>query len=272
MEFLKKLPAILQQHYEKVVLGLALAALVLSGLLLTGQKESQDAEIKQYGVTVSKRRDFGYSNIVWGPFTKALQLATNPVSMNFKSPRLHNLFGPVKWQERPDGRLLKIEKGNEVGAEALKITKIAPLYLTVVIDKASGANGFFMSVTREAATNVVQRRKYQSYITPGQKDRLITFVLKDIKGTPEEPELTLELTDSGEKIKVFKDKPFQRVDGYKVDFSYPPENKAFTEKRLNDTITLGGEDYIIIAISESEVVLSARSNNKRTTLRYNAAL
>jgi hypothetical protein len=71
---------------------------------------------------------------------------------------------------------------------------------------------------------------------------------------------------------VFKGRTFQRVDGYKADFSYPPENKAFTEKRLNETVTLGGEDYILIAISQSEVVLSARSNNKRTTLRYNAAL
>ena len=56
-----------------------------------------------------------------------------------------------------------------------------------------------------------------------------------------------------------------------MDLSYPPETKQFTEKRQRETITLGGEDYNIVAITQNEVVLSARSNNKRTTLRYSAA-
>jgi hypothetical protein len=272
MEFLRKLPELMQQHYEKALLALALAALVLSGLLLEGQKEQEANELSKYVSESRGRRGWPYTNIDWGPYFAALKEATNVVRLDFTKPRLHNVFGPVKWQRRPDGRLLKIEMGNEVGAEALKVTKIVPLYLTINIDKASGAAGYFISVTREAATNALLRKKYQSYVTPGSKDRLNTFVLKEIKGTPEEPELALELIDDADKVTLLKDKPYQRVDGYKVDLSYPPENKAFTEKRLNDTITLGGEDYIVIAVSPSEVVLSARSNNKRTTLRYNAAL
>jgi hypothetical protein len=271
MEFLKKLPQLLQQHYEKVLLGAALAALVLAGLLLAQQKQKEEEELDRYIKTTTGRKAWLYTNVDWTPYTQALQDATNLVRIDFTKPRLHNLFGPVKWQRRPDGSLLKIELGNEVGAEALKITKVAPLYLMINVDKASGAAGFFMSVTREAATNALLRKKFQSYVTPNGKDRLNTFVLKEIKGTAEDPELVLELTDSGEKISVGKDRPFQRVDGYMADLTYPPENRTYTGKRVNDAVTLGGQDYILVAISQNEVVLSARSNNKRTTLRHNAA-
>jgi hypothetical protein len=271
MDFLKKLPALLRQHYEKALLGLALAALVLSGLLLASQKQKQEEWIKDYMIEASRRKPFPYTNVNWSPYFDAAKKATNPMAVDFTRPRLHNLFGPVKWQRRPDDRLIKIEVGNEVGAEALKVTKVVPLYLTITVDKASGANGYFLSVTREGATNAFLRKKFQSYVTPGNKDRLNTFVLKEVKGTGDEADLDLELLDSGEKIAVSTNKPFKRVDGYKTDLSYPPENKSFSEKRVDETVTLGGEDYIIVAISQDEVVLSARSNNKRTTLRYNAA-
>jgi hypothetical protein len=274
MEILKKLPEILQQHYEKAVLGLALLGLVVSGLLLAGEKEAAQQDLQKYLKTTSGRKPTLYTNVNWTPYFAVLQQATNAVVVDFKTPRLHNVFGPVKWQERSDGRLLKIEVGNEVGAEALKVTKITPLYLIISINtnRSGGGSGFFTDVTREAATNAFLRKKYQSYVTPGIKDRFGTFVFKENKGTPENPELVLELTESGEKVTASRDQPYQRVDGYKVDFNYPPENKPFADKRLNETLTLGGEDYIIIAISQNEVVLSARSNNKRTTLRYNAAL
>ena len=273
MEFLRKLPLLLRQHYEKLMLALALVALALSGFLLAGQKEKEEKGLEEYLQNFKGAKVWPYTNVAWAPYQEALKQATNPVQVNFKKPRLHNLFGPVKWQKRPDGTLLKIELGNEVGPEALKVTKIVPLNLIINVDKVNGVSNFWISVTREAHTNAALRRKFPpAYMTPGGKDRLGTFVLREIKGTPEAPELVLELADTGDKVSLFKDRPYQRVDGYKADFSYSPENKAFVEKRLNDTLTLGGEEYIIIAISPSEVVLSARSNNKRTTLRYNAAL
>jgi hypothetical protein len=271
MEFLKKLPELLRQHYEKVLLGLALAALAVSGFLLAGQKQKEEEALKNYIVGATSRKAFPYTNVNWAPYFEALKDATNAFHADFSKPRIHGVFGPVKWQKRPDGKLIKIEIGNEVGADALKVTKITPLYLTISLDKASGAAGYFMNVTREASTNALLRRKLQSYVTPGGKDRLGTFLLKEVKGTAEEPELALELGDTGDKVSVFKDRPYQRVDGYKADLSYPPENRSFLERRVNDTLILGGEDYIVVAISQNEVVLSARSNNKRTTLRYNAA-
>jgi hypothetical protein len=271
MEFLRKLPKLLQEHYEKVLLGVALLALALSGLLLAAKRAEEEDALQKYIKGVERIKAWPYTNVAWGPYMEALAQGTNPVRVDFTKPRLHNLFGPVKWQRRPDGTLLKVELGNEVGPDALKVTRITPLYLTVSLDKPSGAAGFFVSVTCEAQTNALLRKKLQSYVTPGGKDRLGAFVFKENKGTTEEPELVLELADTGEKASLFKDKPFQRVDGYKTDLSYPPETRNFTEKRVGDSIALGGEDYNIVAISQSEVVLSARSNQKRTTLPYNAA-
>jgi hypothetical protein len=266
-----KLMELFQQHYEKVVLGLAIAALVASGLKLATKKQDEEAGLNNYIVDASRRKAFPYTNINWTAYNEALSKATNPVTLDFTKPRLHNLFGPVKWQRRPDGTLLKVEMGNEVGPDALKITRIAPLLLTVALDKVSGTNGFFISVTREAATNALLRRKLQSYLTLGAKDRLGTFMLREIKGTATEPELVIELADTGDRATVTKDTPFTRVDGYKADLSYPPENRTFAEKRPDESITIAGQDYNIIAISKNELVLSARSNNKRSTLRYNAA-
>jgi hypothetical protein len=263
---------LLQQHYEKVLLGLALAALVISGLVLAAQKAREAEELEQYRAERIKRPSFRYTNINWAAYQQALAQGTNAVRVNFAVPRLHNLFGPVKWQRQPDGKLLKIEVGNEIGPEALKITKITPLYLTISLDRVAGSNSFFLGVAREASTNVVLRRKNPFYVTVGSKDRLGIFTLKEVKGTAEDPELVLELGDTGEPASVLKSAPFQKVEGYTASLIYPPEgNRAFTDRRLNDLITLGGEDYIIVAISQNEVVLSSRSNLKRTILRYNAA-
>jgi hypothetical protein len=271
MDFLKKLPGLLRQHYEKLVVGLAMAALAVSGLMLARQKQQAEEDLVLYLDIVKGTRPSQYTNMDWTPYLSALQQATNPVEFNLTRPRLHNLFSPVKWQKKHDGTLLKIEIGNEVGPQALKVTKISPLNLIISLDKITSPSNFLVSVTREGHTNARARVKIQSYATLGSKDPLRTFVLKEIKGTTDAPELGLELSDTGGRVFVSKDKPFQRVDGYKVDFSYPPENKAFVEKRLNDMLTLGEQDYNIVVILPNEVVLSARSNNKRTTLRYNAA-
>jgi len=272
MDFLKKLPALLQQHYEKVLLGLALAALIVSGLLLTVQKAKEAEELQKYVQNITTRTPFRYTNINWSVYQQALAQGTNAVRVDFIHPRLHNLFGPVKWQRQPDGKLLKIEVGNEVGPEALKVTKVTPLYLTINIDRVESTNRFFLGVAREASTNVVLRRKNPFYVTVGGKDRLGTFTLREVKGTPEDPELVLELADTGERASVLKSAPFQKVEGYTASLVYPPEaNRAFNDRRVNDVITLGSEDYIIVAISQNEVVLSSRSNMKRYILRFNAA-
>jgi hypothetical protein len=65
-----------------------------------------------------------------------------------------------------------------------------------------------------------------------------------------------------------KDKPFRRVDGYMADLKYDPEKKNWQGQRLNAVLKFAGDDYIIVAINQDAVILSARSNQKKTTLTY----
>ena len=94
---------------------------------------------------------------------------------------------------------------------------------------------------------------------------------RKVKGTPEDPtELIVELTDTKERVSVAKGKDFKRPDGFEVDLRYPVENKEFKNLRKNSSVTVAGDQYNIVAISENEVVLSARLNDKKYTIRQMA--
>ena len=120
----------------------------------------------------------------------------------------------------------------------------------------------------QAAVTATQRIKQTRYASVGDKKDL--FTLNSIKGDPLNPEsVELTLTDSGEKVTVSKDKPFQRVDAYTADLRYPPENKNFPPgRRKGSPLTFNGEDYIIVDIHAGDVILSSQANQKNTTLRY----
>jgi hypothetical protein len=76
------------------------------------------------------------------------------------------------------------------------------------------------------------------------------------------------LSDTGEKAPVSKAKPFKRVDTYKADLKYDPDKMLFRNCRVGTPVAFGGEEYNIVAISDKEVVISAKSNNKKTTITY----
>lgn len=266
MDYLRKIGDLLRRHYEKVILAVALIGLVYAVIHLNGQKEQEDEKIRDYNRKMLKRKTKEVPSVNLAEFSRALQNATNPPSLDFGLP--HNLFNPVKWQRRPDGTIIKIETGTEVGPNALRIARVTPLSTIITVEKMSGS-GLLMNVTQEASTNVYLRRRLQSYVTTNQMDRTKLFTLRSIGGTPENPQAIIELT-SGERMTITGDKPFSRVDGYKADLTYPPENRNLGDRRVGDVLTIAGEDYIIVAITPNEVVVSARSNNRRTTIRNNA--
>jgi hypothetical protein len=49
---------------------------------------------------------------------------------------------------------------------------------------------------------------------------------------------------------------------------YDPERFVRTGQRAGADLKFAGDDYNIVAIHQNEVILSAQSNQKRTTLRY----
>jgi hypothetical protein len=194
-----------------------------------------------------------------------------PAMVDFSAP--NKLFNPMLWQKTADGRLIKVDATN-IGPNAVAITKMVPLYLRLKLNDVtttdSGARCKIV-IENEAAVNLRDRKK-EKYCRLGDKNE--TFALRDIKTSPDDPTnaaVVLELNDTGQRATVTKDQPFQRVDGYMVDLKYAPENKTWSNRRVGASLSFNGEDYNIVAITENEVVLSAKSNQKKWTINYKAS-
>ena len=180
----------------------------------------------------------------------------------------HKTFNPVFWQKTPEGRTVKIATGDETGPKALTVTKQTPLNLIITLDSINPGEGttptrYIIGVERQAAADASKRRKKQYYATVGNKND--AFVLRKVNGSPENPDgLVLELTDGGDEVVLERSKPFTRVDGYMVDLRYDLEKKTWTNQRVGGALRFGNEDYIIVAITKNELVVLAKSNQKKT--------
>jgi len=270
MKFLRNLRGLLKRHYEKVLLAIALIGFIGAVWYLNEMKSKENDKIEIYNKDIGRRKAKPVPSTDVAALTTALSRATNPSSLNFSPP--HNLFNPVKWQRRADGGMIKAETGNELGIKAVQIVKITPLSLTITLD-SQGGSGVNMTVTLETnrAANVPQR--YRGYVstnnTVERRHSTRVFTLRDLRmPAGAEPEADIELAD-GTKTTVTTSKPFSRVEAYKVDLYYPPEKTSFGNLRVGDKIRVAGEDYNIVAIHPNEVVVSARSNDRQTTIRTN---
>ena len=123
------------------------------------------------------------------------------------------------------------------GPEGLIVTKLTPLYLKLTLE--SVVRGFRAALCHrrpgEAAANPRDRAKRQYYRSLNTSSPQDTFTLREAKAPPDNPTnatVVLELKDSGERVTVSKDHPFQRVDGYAADLRYEPEKKTWTNRRV----------------------------------------
>lgn len=265
---------LIKKHYEKALLGFVLLlAMVAMGLLLIwipGQKAALEEERNQ----ILQRPVKPLTNLDLTLGNATVQQLAEPLGAEFGRP--HNLFNPVQWQKGVDGRLIKLEKGNEVGPEAAVVTKTTPLHLVLSFDSvgtSSGGNppsGYMIGIERQASPQLDKRRKKQAYARMNEKKEDV-FTLREIKGPPENPtELVLELADTGDRVRVSKDKPYKRVDGYQADIRYDPEKRNFANQRLGNRLVINQERYNIVAISENEVVVLHELTGKKFTIRKRA--
>jgi hypothetical protein len=218
--------------------------------------------------TITKPRVIALPPLDLTPQKDAVNRVTSPANYDFSTT--NKLFNPVEWKKAVNGDLIKVKTGNEI-VEAVAVTKITPLYFVVTLDQVttnlSGAR-YVVGIERQAAASSTQRRKQQRFVSLDDKKK-DAFTLVDVKGDPDDPsELILKLADTGDTISVAREKPFRRVDAYMADLKYDPEKKTFLGRRIGSPVAVGGQDYIVVAIDADEVILSAQSNQKRTTLRY----
>jgi hypothetical protein len=263
MQFIKK-------NYEKILLGLVLAGLVVVSFFLLILVGNEKARLDDLRMKIITRRVEPLPPLDSAPVDTLLKRAGSTMSFDFTAT--NKLFNPISWAKTVDGRLIKMDAGNAV--KGLEITNTTPLYLNLtllsVTLSADSAPRYVIGIEQQAAPMPNKRTLRTAYASINEKKDM--FTVRAAEGPVENPtNMVLELNETGERISLAKDRPFKRVEGYLADMKYDPEKKVFLKRRKDDSISFAGEDYKIVDIKQDEVVLSAKSNQKKWTIKFNAA-
>ena len=267
MDFIKK-------HYEKILLTVVLLGLVGALVFLPFMIASDQQKVREMTSGVLNPSVKPLPELDLTRETNAFQRLQAPYRLDFSTT--NKLFNPLQWQIRPDGTMIPVKPGL-IGPEAAVVTKITSLYTIITLDSFETnslatnevAARYVISVERQAAALPGQRVKRQHYASVGEK--IDIFTIREVQGSVDNPaqlQLVLQLADTGERVTLSKDKPFRRVDGYSADLKYDPETKKWPAQRIGADLKFNGDDYIIVAIDQNSVILSARSNQKKNTLTY----
>jgi hypothetical protein len=264
MDFLKK-------HYEKVLLGVVLLGLALAVAFLPFKITSEKQALEDMRSRLIHLKVKPLTNLDLTLPDTVLKRAAAAAMIDLSTP--NKLFNPMPWQKAADGHLIRADATN-IGPNAVTITKMVPLYLKLTLDSVTvleTGTRYVIGIEREAALNPRDRNKTQKYCSLNTKND--TFTLREVNAAPDNPTnvtVVLELNDTAQRVSVTKDQPFRRIDGYMVDLKYAPEAKTWTSRRIGASLSFNGEDYNIVAITDNEVVLSAKSNQKKWTIKYSA--
>ncbi len=259
----------LKQHYEKVILGLAMLALVYVAYgVLTDNSEEAIAEQVQARERPDDKDKKPMPQMVMTDYHATLARLEKAETLNLSNP--HNLFNPVQWRVTRQGTTLKVELGNEIGAGAIELIETRPLYLKIEYRGTTGTapnTRYRFAVTREAAETKKKRLRMTTTAQLNDKDTRDLFTLIKIVGAPDPTAFELQLANNAGNVTVEKGKLFQRIDGYTATLKYAPDNKTYANKRVRDKLFFADDGHNIVAIGKREVVLSTASTSKRTTIR-----
>ena len=267
MDFIKK-------HYEKILLAVVLlglvGALVFLPFLITQDQQKQRSI--STGVLNPKVQPLPVLDLSWeSNVTKRLH---SPYKLDFST--VNKLFNPLQWILDARGVMTPVAYGL-VGPSAAVPTRITPLYLTVSLDSIetnllttnAASARYQIGVERQAAPQTWLRGKRPHYGSLGEK--VDQFRIVEVTGSLDNPsqiQLVLQVLDTGDRITISKEKPYREVDGYAADLKYEPERQKWQNQRVGSALRFYNDEYNIVAINQDTVILSARSNQKKTTLHY----
>jgi hypothetical protein len=269
MEFLKS-------HYEKIILGVVLLLMAVGAVVLVLEVGSVQEELDKF-----KKNPVGgggkppppenFTNLV-----KVLQQAANPPTVEFT--KVHKVFNPDTWYVDTNGNLIA---GTNVGVGRLVVQSITPMQLKLWFDSIGGTPGretVRINVIREFAPTPQEQAKKSLTLsltstniqnTLDTKSKLQIFA-REIGGTPENPEVKLELIDPAKdpfNFTVSKTQGYTNVAEYVAFIIYPVEsNFVWRAARKGQPMSFAGDTNIVVDITASNVVVRAVSNDKHTTI------
>jgi hypothetical protein len=259
---------ILRQHFEKLLLVLVMMGLAGAVYYLSLASQEEKQKVREYFEKTKVATNLkGFEPVDLTTFESNKTSLENPTPLNFSTP--HNLMNPVKWQQRPDQKYIKVQSPKDIGPYALTVAAIRPLHLSIAFERSAGS-GYWLLTTNEASVSRTEVSGFRQYATVGS-DSTKVFKLKEAR-PPEDPtEWDVELLDGGEVVTLTKEQPYRRVVGYEADLRYDVEGRTFKDQREGRSIRLSGESYNIVAIRPDEVVLSADSNDRRYAITLDGA-
>ena len=251
----------IKAHYEKVILSVVLIGLAAAAALMPMKVSAEQQKEEERRAMTVRAKVKPMEPIV---LTNALEtLARVSQNAEIRLSGDHNVFNPVRWQKRQDGGIMR---GTEAGISMLRITNVEPLMLKVNFRRTIGSSEpykYEIGIVNEAESPAVRPRLGEV----GRPNNM--FKIQAVRGQPESPEaIDLVLEGEREPVTIRPDEGFERVVGYSADFRHEKLNRTWAKLKVGDEISFGGETYNIVAITEDEAVLSARSNKKQTSVEY----
>jgi hypothetical protein len=261
----------LSKHYEKIILSVVLAGLAVAAALLLLQVSSVQTDLDNVTQGIVTRKIDPLPPLDLSTNLATLRRVTNRQPIALDQPG-HLVFNPITWIKTQGGNLVPKE---DTGLGSLVVTNIVPLRTTIEYRSArqvGNTTRYEFLATREAATNSALHRPFLRIVGVGESARE-AFLLKEVRGPAEDPaELVLVLAeDSKQVVTVAKDRPHSEVAGYAADLYHEVDRRTYPRQRQGQKITLAGNTYNIVAISEADVTLEDQATKKRTTLRLKPA-
>jgi hypothetical protein len=164
MEKLQNIGQLCRQHYEKIILSVALLLLAGAVIYVFNESKTQAAKIREIPIGYEKKKVNPVQPVEMSGFLAVLKQAEKPLVLDFSGP--HNLFNPVQWRINKGSKdVIKVVSPDLIGPNAMRIVGIRPLHLSVAFGQAvtsgTGAdlvvNGYRMYVTNELATALTPR-------------------------------------------------------------------------------------------------------------------
>lgn len=269
MEFVKN-------HYEKLILGVMLLLMAVGAVLLVFEVGSVQEELQKFKEMTTGGSDKPPAQEDLTGLIKAINQVTNPPKVDFTT--VHKVFNPDPWYVDTNGNLIA---GTNVGVQKLLVQSITPQYLKLWFEAIAGTPGresVKINAIREFARTPAEQSRKQLNLsltttnainTLDAANKLQVFA-REIGGTPEAPEVKLELIEPGKepiKFTMSKTQGFTNVVEYVAHIIYQPETNFYWLKaRKGQPMSFAGDTNIVVEITSSNVVVRAISNDKPTTL------